>query len=64
MSDMKYNAIVESGIKVINRISIPDHLIPNDAQVEMEAKKAAGYFNTEKPKTEEDLKKVKGRNIE
>lgn len=64
MSNMKYDAIIAGGIKVINRISIPDHLIPNDAQVEMEAKKAAGYFNTEKPKTEEDLKKVKGRNIE
>jgi GTP cyclohydrolase II len=64
MSNMKHDAIVGSGIKVINRISIPDHLIPNDAQVEMEAKKAAGYFNTEKPKTVDDLKKVKGRNIE
>ncbi len=64
MSNMKYDAIIAGGIKVINRISIPDHLIPNDAQVEMEAKKAAGYFNTEKPKTTEDLKKVKGRNIE
>lgn len=64
MSNMKYDAIVGSGIKVINRISIPDHLIPQDAQVEMEAKKAAGYFNTEKPKTTDDLKKVKGRNIE
>jgi GTP cyclohydrolase II len=64
MSNMKYDAIVGSGIKVINRISIPDHLIPQDAQVEMEAKKAAGYFNKEAPKTKEELKKVKGRNIE
>lgn len=63
MSNMKYNAIVESGIEVVNRISIPDGLIPLDAQVEMEAKKAAGYFNTEAPKTAEDLKKVKGREI-
>ena len=64
MSNMKYNAIVDSGIEVVNRISIPDELIPVDAQVEMEAKKAAGYFNTEAPKTVDDLKKVKGRNIE
>lgn len=64
MSNMKYDAIVGSGIKVINRISIPDHLIPQDAQVEMEAKKAAGYFTKDAPKTKEDLKKVKGRNIE
>ncbi len=64
MSNMKYDAIVGSGIKVVNRISIPDHLIPQDAQVEMEAKKAAGYFNKETPKSSDQLKKVKGRNIE
>lgn len=64
MSNMKYDAIINSGIKVINRISIPDELIPQDAHVEMEAKKAAGYFNKEKPKAKEDLKSVKGRNIE
>ena len=64
MSNMKYDAIVASGIEVVNRISIPDHLIPQDAQVEMEAKKAAGYFNQGPLKTTEDLKKVKGRAIE
>lgn len=63
MSNMKYNAIVGSGIEVINRISIPDELIPKDAQVEMEAKKAAGYFHTDGDKTAEELKKVKGRDI-
>lgn len=64
MSNMKYNAIVGSGIEVVNRVSIPDELIPQDAQVEMEAKKAAGYFTTEAPKAGEDLAKVKGRDIE
>jgi GTP cyclohydrolase II len=64
MSNMKYNAIVGSGIKVINRISIPEELIPADASVEMEAKKAAGYFSTEPKKNTDELKKVKGRNIE
>jgi len=64
MSNMKHDAIVGSGIEVVNRISIPDSLIPKDAHVEMEAKKAAGYFNTEKPKTREELKNVKGRKIE
>lgn len=63
MSNMKYNAIVGSGIEVVNRISIPVELIPGDASVEMEAKKAAGYFTTEKPKTGDDLAKVKGRDI-
>lgn len=63
MSNMKYNAIVESGIEVVNRISIPEELIPPDAHVEMEAKKAAGYFHTDGDKTAEELKKVKGRKI-
>lgn len=63
MSNMKYDAIVGSGIEVVNRVSIPAELIPADANVEMEAKKAAGYFNTEAPKTTDDLKKVKGRDI-
>jgi GTP cyclohydrolase II len=45
MSDMKYNAIVNSGITVIDRIAIPDELIPQDAWVEISAKKKAGYFS-------------------
>lgn len=64
MSNMKYDAIVKSGIEVVNRISIPAELIPADAQVEMEAKKAAGYFTKEKPKSREELRRVKGRKIE
>ncbi len=64
MSNMKYDAIVGSGIEVINRVSIPDHLIPADAQVEMEAKKAAGYFNKGDVKKGEELASVKGRDIE
>ncbi len=63
MSNMKYDAIVGSGIEVVNRISIPDDLIPHDAKVEMEAKKAAGYFSKEPQKSKDDLKKVKGRAI-
>ena len=68
MSNMKYDAIVKSGIEVVNRISIPDDLIPQDAQVEMEAKKAAGYFTKEPKKSPKELKeslnKVKGRKID
>jgi GTP cyclohydrolase II len=64
MSNMKYDAIVKSGIKVINRVSIPAELIPADAQVEMEAKKAAGYFHVEPTKTHDHLKKVVGRKID
>jgi GTP cyclohydrolase II len=64
MSNMKYNAIVGSGIEVVNRISIPDELIPQDAQVEMEAKKAAGYFTKDAIKTPDELTHVKGRPID
>lgn len=64
MSNMKHDAIVKSGIKIINRISIPPELIPQDAQVEIEAKKAAGYFSDGTVKKEEELKKVIGRKIE
>jgi GTP cyclohydrolase II len=63
MSNMKYDAIAGSGIEVVNRISIPDELIPKDAQVEMEAKKAAGYFTKDEVKKGDDLAKVKGRDI-
>ena len=63
MSDMKYNAITQSGIQVVERVPIPDYLIPDDAHVEMEAKKAAGYFTPEKPKANDALKKVKGRGL-
>jgi GTP cyclohydrolase II len=62
MSNMKYDAIVGSGIKVGRRIQIPDELVPQDASVEMEAKKAAGYFADIGPvKKGKALKKVKGR---
>lgn len=64
MSNMKYDAIVGSGIEVVNRIEIPPGLIPGDASVEMEAKKAAGYFNKDEKKSKDDLKKVKGRDID
>lgn len=63
MSNMKYDSIVQSGIEVVNRVSIPDELIPIDAQVEMEAKKAAGYFTAGEIKKGEELTKVKGRGI-
>mmetsp|Transcript_12030 Transcript_12030/g.15687 ORF Transcript_12030/g.15687 Transcript_12030/m.15687 type:complete len:465 (-) Transcript_12030:197-1591(-) len=43
MSDMKYNAIVSTGIKIVNRIEIPKELVPQDAQVEITAKVFHGY---------------------
>jgi hypothetical protein len=41
---MKYLPIVASEIDVIERVPIPDELIPADAGVEMDAKKASGYY--------------------
>lgn len=64
MSNMKYEAITKSGIEVLNRLSIPDHLIPDDAQVEIEAKKAAGYFTAGESKSGESLANVKGRDLD
>lgn len=64
MSNMKYDAITQSGIEVVNRCSIPDDLIPGDAQVEMEAKKAAGYFTEDTIKDQDGLKNVVGRELE
>ncbi|SCV74786.1 BQ2448_7815 [Microbotryum intermedium] len=46
MSDLKYNAIVESGIPIHKRYEIPEDLIPPDSRVEIDAKIAAGYFST------------------
>ncbi|MBD0268840.1 MAG: GTP cyclohydrolase II [Cyanobacteria bacterium Co-bin8] len=63
MSDMKYNAITKSGIEIIERVPIPDDLIPADARVEIEAKKAAGYYTGEGPLSEEDLALIKGRGL-
>ncbi|SON54209.1 Riboflavin biosynthesis protein RibBA [Hartmannibacter diazotrophicus] len=64
MSDMKYDAITGSGIEIGERVPIPADLIPIDAMVEMEAKKAAGYFTPEAPPAVEDLLSTKGRPIE
>ncbi len=63
MSNMKYDPIVASGIAVDERVPIPDDLIPADASVEMDAKKAAGYFTDAVPDHAE-LAKAKGRGLD
>ena len=63
MSNMKYDAMVGSGIEIVERIPIPDGLIPDDANVEMEAKKAAGYYTPEGAPTAEELKATVGRKL-
>lgn len=64
MSDMKYNAIVKTGIEITQRVPIPDDLIPKDARVEMEAKKAAGYYTDGKTLSANELTDVKGRGLD
>jgi GTP cyclohydrolase II len=49
MSDMKYEALVSQGIEVVERVAIPDELVPPDAHVEIDAKRAAGYYSPEPP---------------
>ncbi len=63
MSDMKYDAITGQGIEIGERITIPDGLIPDDASVEMDAKKAAGYFSNEPQPDATQLKIAKGRDL-
>jgi GTP cyclohydrolase II len=47
MSHMKHDALVSAGIEIGTRVPIPPELVPQDASVEIEAKKAAGYFTVE-----------------
>jgi GTP cyclohydrolase II len=49
MSDVKHDAIVRQGIAIDERVPIPDRMIPAGAQVEMQAKIAAGYFTGDRP---------------
>lgn len=63
MSDMKYNAIVDSGIEVIQRVAIPDELIPADAMVEIAAKQAAGYYTEKSVPDAVALATIKGRGL-
>jgi GTP cyclohydrolase II len=49
MSNLKYDALIAAGIEIGERVPIPPELVPQDAQVEIEAKKAAGYFTPDAP---------------
>ncbi|MEM7497376.1 MAG: hypothetical protein AAF371_05210, partial [Pseudomonadota bacterium] len=64
MSDSKYDALVAQGITIGTGVPILDALIPGNAQVEMEAKKAAGYFTDETVSTPRDLSDTKGRGLD
>jgi GTP cyclohydrolase II len=62
MSDMKYDALTGQGIDIVERVPIPDELIPADAHVEIAAKRAAGYFSME-PQAPEGLTDTVGRSL-
>jgi GTP cyclohydrolase II len=62
MSDMKHDALTGQGIKIVERVAIPEDMIPADAHVEIAAKKAAGYFSPDSTPT--DLKTSVGRSLE
>jgi GTP cyclohydrolase II len=47
MSNLKYDALVAAGIEIGERVPLPAGLVPEDARVEIAAKKAAGYFTPE-----------------
>ena len=63
MSDMKHDALTAQGVEIVERIAIPDELVPADAHVEIEAKKAAGYYTPEPPKPQ-DLPDSVGRSLD
>jgi GTP cyclohydrolase II len=63
MSNMKYDALAAGGVEIGERVPIPDWLVPEDASVEMEAKKAAGYFTHEGAPTKKKLRSTVGRDL-
>lgn len=63
MSDRKYNAISNSGIQVVDRIPLPENWIPADAQVEIIAKRAAGYYTPDPVPDDTILAETKGRDL-
>jgi GTP cyclohydrolase II len=65
MSNLKYDALISAGIEIGERVPLPPDLVPQDAMVEIEAKKAAGYFvaESELPALGESPPRVVGRDI-
>ncbi|KAJ3046315.1 Uracil-regulated protein 1 [Rhizophlyctis rosea] len=59
MSNMKYDAIVNAGIPILERVPIPADMLPPDSKVEIDAKIAAGYFTTDQVPI--NLEDTKGR---
>ena len=64
MSNLKFEPMQRQGIEIVTRVPIPDEFIPADARVEMDAKKAAGYFTDDTVSKPADLTATKGRGLE
>jgi hypothetical protein len=64
MSNMKRDALLAQGIAVAEQVPIPEGLVPPDAQVEIAAKKAAGYFAPAGVPSAAQLRRVKGRSLD
>jgi GTP cyclohydrolase II len=63
MSNMKADALRAQGIEIIEQVAIPDALVPRDAQVEIAAKKAAGYFSPDGKPSRDELRDTRGRGL-
>ena len=64
MSNLKRDALIGQGIEVIEQVAIPERLVPLDAAVEIEAKKAAGYFAPGGVPNRQELSRVTGRALD
>ena len=63
MSNLKHDALTRQGIEIGERVAIPEELVPDDANVEITAKKAAGYFSEEPEPDSDQLKVARGRGL-
>ena len=63
MSDMKRDAIEAQGISVERQVPIPPELVPDDAQVEITAKRAAGYYSEDGAPSSGELQESAGRSL-
>ena len=61
MSDMKRDAIEAQGISIERQIPIPPELVPEDALVEITAKRAAGYYSEDGTPSSGELRETAGR---
>jgi GTP cyclohydrolase II len=64
MSNVKHKAARAQGIEVVAQIAMPEGLVPRDAQVEIAAKKAAGYFAPSGAPNARQLRRTKGRSLD